>query len=465
MRKFLYLFAAVALASCGNFLEEQSNDLLIPKTLENFKEYLYGETMYSTANSMRFLTYLTDEVEEFYGPGREYRSPVAGYFMWSKEPECSFTEEWSDDQTWKEYYNDIFTCNIILNEIEKIECDLKEKNTFLAEVYFMKALRYFYLVNLYGEPYLDEAQAETALGVPVNNEYTIEDKQYRRSPLAENYRLIEEYLLHSIELFKRGVEQETIFRPSLNAAYLLASRVFLYTHQYDKAVAYADSVIARQGGLIGIVKPYSSEEDNYFLSGDNRGIVFSFDFWDVDKRGGAMFKKSSSSYKNYTVNSELLALYQNDLRREVFFGIGFGNYPFKYMDGTSTVDGRNFRIEEAFLNRAEARLMRDASDITLALADVNAIREHRITGVDHALQTTDAKEAMEWIRRERRMEFCFEDMRWFDIRRWQLPVVHKFTVDGHEQEYKLEPGAKNYTLPIPKKIRDKNPVIERLYQN
>lgn len=72
---------------------------------------------------------------------------------------------------------------------------------------------------------------------------------------------------------------------------------------------------------------------------------------------------------------------------------------------------------------------------------------------------------MEWIRRERRMEFCFEDMRWFDIRRWQLPVVHKFTFDGHEQEYRLEPGAKNYTLPIPKKIRDKNPVIERLYQN
>ena len=55
-------------------------------------------------------------------------------------------------------------------------------------------------------------------------------------------------------------------------------------------------------------------------------------------------------------------------------------------------------------------------------------------------------------------------MRWFDIRRWNLSVEHRyhdFSMDGTYRTYVLEEGSPNYVLPIPLDIQRRNFEIEQ----
>ena len=82
----------------------------------------------------------------------------------------------------------------------------------------MRALSYYYLVNMYGEPYKDKEQAKIALGVPINKAISVEKNTYKRAKLQEIYDLIEENLLNSIDLLKVGDQANSIFRPTKKMA-------------------------------------------------------------------------------------------------------------------------------------------------------------------------------------------------------------------------------------------------------
>ena len=41
---YIWLLAGI-LASCGDFLEESSQDLMIPKSVKDYKEFFFGEVM------------------------------------------------------------------------------------------------------------------------------------------------------------------------------------------------------------------------------------------------------------------------------------------------------------------------------------------------------------------------------------------------------------------------------------
>ena len=78
-------------------------------------------------------------------------------------------------------------CNITFEQVKELDEDIEGvKNRLLGESLFMRALSYFYLVNLYGEPYESAAQAKTALGVPINENVGVEANVYNRATLDEN---------------------------------------------------------------------------------------------------------------------------------------------------------------------------------------------------------------------------------------------------------------------------------------
>ena len=43
MKKLIYIIVVVLFSSCGDFLEESSQDLIIPKTVKDYSEFLFGE--------------------------------------------------------------------------------------------------------------------------------------------------------------------------------------------------------------------------------------------------------------------------------------------------------------------------------------------------------------------------------------------------------------------------------------
>ena len=127
-----------------------------------------------------------------------------------------------------------------------------------------------------------------------------------------------------------------------------------------------------------------------------------------------------------------------------------------------TAYGLWYRVEEFYFNRAEAYI--ETGEYELGMNDINQVRLNRIDDADYKLNANNIEEARTQFRNEKRREFCFEDMRWYDMKRWGVRVVHQY----HEiqnstayTEYVLEADSPNYILPLPLDVQRRNTKIEK----
>ena len=62
MKKLIYIIVVVLFSSCGDFLEESSQDLIIPKTVKDYSEFLFGEGYIRNNTSIHtYLDIMTDD--------------------------------------------------------------------------------------------------------------------------------------------------------------------------------------------------------------------------------------------------------------------------------------------------------------------------------------------------------------------------------------------------------------------
>ncbi|MCD8178311.1 MAG: RagB/SusD family nutrient uptake outer membrane protein [Tannerellaceae bacterium] len=153
-----------------------------------------------------------------------------------------------------------------------------------------------------------------------------------------------------------------------------------------------------------------------------------------------------------------------------------GYYIRKWMDEEYNQNSWNFpnpknwiwlRLGEQYLNLAEALYM--SGDENGAREALNVIRER--AGMPDVLAT--GSELLEKIKNERRIELCFEEHRYYDVRRWKEAekycnkTVTGITINKHPDGTKeYIPGRKvedrtfhsrMYWCPILRSERDKNP--------
>jgi len=457
MKKILYIaFIMVLFSSCSDFLEPKSQDKIVPNTVEQLKEFLLGEVIAREWNDgeddLRFLPMMTDDVLYYKIPQqrRDLGEAYFGYYSWQREPEIGVNNNMIKDLNWEHFYHDVFTCNIIIDQIPDMEGTDDEKNELFAETYFMRANSYFMLVNLYGEPY-DESTASTALGVPINDNPAIENKLFKRNSVKEVYNKIEVDLLKSVEHFKNVTLGENISFPRINAAYLLLSRMYLFEKDYTNAKKYADLVIENMQGNLADLNSFNN---TYFINSENSEVIFSYGLL-----ADYIYRKTSSMAM-YVITDEFKNLFDSeDLRYKQY-------YPRddlkKYFKSKCGCYGKAFRLTEAYLNRAEAEAYLD--ELSLAKDDVNELRRNRYKeGSDYELVDTDKDSLIQTIRNERRKEFGYEYYRWFDLRRYGMPkITHLYGFPGEEVTYVLEQGSASYTLPIPEEVIKLNPTITQI---
>ena len=123
-----------------------------------------------------------------------------------------------------------------------------------------------------------------------------------------------------------------------------------------------------------------------------------------------------------------------------------------------------FQTEEVLFNRAEAYVYK--GDGTNALADLNTFLSLRVSGynpVTHTLtiaknnafyNTTNSGGALlQTIIDFRRREFMHEGMRWFDILRYKIPVMHNVLGnDGKSTTVMLSATDNRRVLQIPQEV-------------
>lgn len=462
---FLLGGCMLALQSCGDFLEEVSQDEFEPKTTEAFRELLNGEG-YNFSSSVNPLTYMMDDDVESVSTSSwdDIQRIQQELYTWQpdfysfQDEEGTYTS--SNKDVYKNLYELIMACNIVNEYIDGSQGTDADKAIVRAEALSLRAFYYLQLVNLYAYPYNDkDHDPSTALGVPLVLASEVFDEGEPRSTVKKVYDQIATDIEQACDLFGQDKTNRGVFRISYTAAHLLASRIYLYMENWDKVIEHATYALE--------TAPELADLNNYTIDNTynpTNGVI-SRNFPETIFLGG--YRAISGSYglmgTPFNVSSDLFNSYaDNDLRIGTYLMEASSYLPYNYMLLKSSSEQEYaWRTSELYLNRAEAyiELYMDGDQAAgqKAVDDLNTLLSKRYRDYE-PLTLKSADELLELYREERRKELCFEGFRWFDLRRYGMPQLEHILIDqnGNSTRYILKEKDPSYVLPLPDNAMEHN---------
>lgn len=491
---FLLAFM-VLLTSCNKYLEEMPQNKLMPTTISDYEQLL--NRAYVTEQILPFLDALSDDVALIAAhhafPTNDRGDVNVSAYMWDQTHETSMV---GGDNAFARFYESILYSNLVINEVEKAEGDeLNVANNKIkslsikGEAMVLRAYSYFYLVNLYGEPF-DPATAANAMGIPINLSALAEDVTYNRSSVQEVYEQITSDMEEGVKLLKENqYNNKSKFRFNLISANAFLSRVYLYTHKWEKAAIAAKEVISATNGVVfslhdaGNVLSSATYTSGWgattkglygqdYLHKDNANILFINGL-----NENVSFLSYYDTHTTFSVNRDFESVFEpSDIRKFYFmkpqnwYGknglitkLTYAKNRYKsYMDvyncTPSSGYSRTIRTEEMYLNAAEAYAQlgrsKDALDMLNALR-VTKFRQGEYTTLEVA--NFNKQSLIDFTLLDRRRELCFEGHRWFDLRRTTRPAMTRVGYDN--QVATLVKNDPKYVLQIPASELSVNPGI------
>ncbi|NQX38425.1 SusD family protein [Pedobacter steynii] len=454
----LYVFLLISVfqvTGCKKFLEAKSKEEIIPKTAIDLRELLLGNGYpQATSAYFHFLAMLDDDVQLNTASSQVGTTEIVARFpVYTWQPNLydnTYTLPGLSGSltSYELLYGWIRGCNAVLDYADDVTGTTEDVARVKAEALALRAFHYYYLINLYGVPYNKD---KSAAGVPLKLVSGLTENPIGRNTVQEVYHQMVKDLEEAISLFKAISVTRNDFRINLPAACILLSRVYLYMGEWDRSITSATLAAERGGALTNL----TGQNAPYFILDYNSSeLAWNFGSQDVSFPPG------------FLPSPDLLSMYSEaDVRSKLFFN-NDQTLPAKYSnDFTVSKFGKGMRTAEAYLNRAEANaekaLKGDAASLQAALSDLNLLRYNRIIGYSDVI-INDANVLREEIRKERRKELCFEDHRWFDLRRYGMPEIthtYKASAGSSVVTFTLKQNDPYYTLPIPDGMFNNNKLL------
>ena len=174
------------LSGCGDFLEEQSQDLTYAVNCNDLEELLVGGA-YAYASSTSKITnsflksanngyyflglqVMDDDVEAAVSGSEptvatEPYSLLGAFYRWAADP-CHDGSAAYDDPNWIRLYTHIGVTNAVLAKVDEFTGEAEaDRNRVKGQACFLRAYYYYFLVNLYAKPY-SQITADTDPGEP-----------------------------------------------------------------------------------------------------------------------------------------------------------------------------------------------------------------------------------------------------------------------------------------------------------
>ena len=461
MERFMkkgYIFIVLSLllfSSCSDFLKEEDKDQVIPRTVEHYLSILHRESFIQTTQN--YMTdFMTDDIMENRKTGSEDKNLYKSLYTWQRDIEVDGNgDKASVNKYWEILYGLILTSNYVMENVNEADGVETERAYARGEALFSRARAYLELVNLYAKPY-DPETAASEVGIPKRLGTGVE-ASYPRATVAEIYALIESDLKDAVKEFTASGLKKSLWHPDALTAKLLLSRVYLYMHEWDKCIEFAGQVIEGRNSMLWSLK----EHQGSFVNTTNAEILHTYGepsslVGTGDYAMPHIYEGSSSP--TYGISTDLENSYlEGDLRPTLFVTTVLGmGVPAKWLGTFTTMGAFNYRLSEAFLNRAEAYAMKNMDKE--AYNDVKLLVENRVEDINKITIPASGMDLKRFIFNERRRELCFEGHRWFDLRRTKLfakQIDHVFTQVNNTgtimgtETYMLTPNDPNYVYPIP----------------
>ena len=399
---------------------------------------------------------------------------------------------WVQDY-WDALYVVINRANTVLANLDVVKDDALRAQ-YEGEARFLRAWMYFDLVRLWGPVFV------------VTSKTGADEARYmQRSPVEDVWTLIESDLTAVVDgaLLPEKMSASDLGRADLIAAKAMLAKVYMTEYKpgeakYAKASDLLSEVLEAKGNPTSgaALVPYAD-----IFSKDNEGnaeIIFAVRYRSGKLGIGSPFTTlyapinnggnvaiGSPKHYNYPSNSIISAFNATpgDVRKDVCLQESYYNkttglivdnanarYCSKFIDPdmTSEFDAENdfpiIRLADVMLLKAEA-LNEISGPGAEALTLLNAVRQR--AGIpDYTLADLPSKYAFrQAIRGERRLEFAFENQRFFDLLRWGTAVA---TINDYlasepfyaAYDYVVNPIAEWQTLlPIPVSVMNINKTV------
>ena len=332
---------------------------------------------------------------------------------------------------WTIYYNQIFRCNVITDNIGGANFNLK--NQYEAEAKFLRALTYFNVVRLWGDAplVLTQVSPEDALSIP-------------RSPVSKVYEAIEADLVFAAANLPPSTS--SFGRATSGAAKALLGKVYLTEKKYAEAVSILNEIVDQYSLLSNVTAVFDTANKL------NNEIIFSirFDKEIPGENHGLWLNVSDISTAD--LSPKLIDAYDAlDARKFLaeYQSNGGGLFaPGKFLDEEST-STRRFGNDYILLRYADVLLMiaEAQNEITYqssgaAFNYLNDIRERAGVAALTPTEIPDQTSFRDAVLNERFLEFPYEGHRWFDLIRTETAKEEMAALGKTVQDHQL-------LLPIP----------------
>lgn len=343
---------------------------------------------------------------------------------------------------WASPYRAIYQANAIIEGLAnttKVSALLKAQLT--GEALYIRALYYFYLVNLFGEvPLLLTTNYEVNAIAP-------------RVSTQKVYQQIVTDLQNARALLpNQGSISST--RPGYFTATALLARVYLYEENWLAAEEMAAIVIASGR--------YTLEPlPNVFLA-NSKETLFGLIKHGANTAEGGLFIPSTSIKPTFVLRGNLLNSFEpndnrktNWLKTNTIAGVPY-THPFKYKVKTSPAVTENYivqRFAELYLIRAEAKLR--LNKLPESIADIDVIRNRAgLAKIAITNPSIDKEDLFKAICKEYQLEFLSEwGHRWLNLKRWHQADEVLLALKGTNWQ------PTDILLPIPIGQLEKNPFL------
>lgn len=462
---FLIVLLAVVGSGCNKYLDQAPDDRTKLNTPAKVSELLV--TAYPRGNYFLLAESMSDIPAFVSTAGIDFPVNQDGFFWRDTEA----TDQDSPTYYWNACYTAIAAANQALDAIAKAT-DPQDYSGQKGEALVARAYAHFMLVTFFAKSY-DPATAETDMGVPyVTEPENVVFRNYDRKTVAYTYQQIEKDLLEGIPLINDNYTVPA-YHFTRKAANAFACRYYLFKKDPAKVIEYAN--LAFPGNNFAEnVRPWKSyadynveQQETAFTNASNPGNLL---ICETVSRLGRNYKRPIYSISQTRLNQMFAPVGTNLNAYKIYSNSSTYYYLLKFVEhfvrtninattGTTYTMVPVLTTEEVLLNRAEAYIMQDK--YAEALTDMNAMISTRVTTyipathnfteakikAYYAASTTDTKQAyLNALLDLKKAEFVHEGMRWMDILRHKLPIVHR-NAAGDEFKLAEEDNRKLWQIP------------------
>lgn len=389
---------------------------------------------------------------------------------------------------WSAYYSYINRSNQLLQVSGNVQMDDVKRKQYEGEAKFQRALFYFDLVRLFG-------------GVPIVTTPLSVEASYQidRATIEDVYNFIVQDLNEAAEVLPSAYDSSNTGRATkwaakgyLGKVHLFRSGYPLLKNEWDLARQLFKEIIDS-----GQFQFFSNYEDIYDFSFEGgKQQVFSILFKAGTSGNGNPFPTRNASNDiapvdiaegglpfggspfNLFLSDDLINSFEvGDIRKDVSIqsswlhksGETITTLPTsrKYQNGP-VVAANDWDIDWIALSYTDVLMMyaECLNELSYvpdgeAFAILNDVRQRAKLLPKTATDIPDQQSFRLWMEQERRHEFAFENLRWFDLVRTDraFDLMKNFlTAYGLQSNIK---GKEQYVFPIPQAVRDVTPHIEQ----